>query len=137
MERPGTSNVMSAMPSLSTSILKFSIGPTLLHTCSYACGGLFSSFDFLFAAATPTATPSPAPIATPRLRPSARLSVAAPMATPAATPTPMKVAKIPPFILVHPLDHHCGAHAGADAERDQRALFIRTLQLIDHGAEDH
>ena len=29
MERPGTSNVMSAMPSLSTSILKFSIGPTL------------------------------------------------------------------------------------------------------------
>jgi hypothetical protein len=29
MERPGTSNVMSAMPSLSTSILKFSILPIL------------------------------------------------------------------------------------------------------------
>ncbi len=29
------------------------------------------------------------------------------------------------------------AHAGADAERDQRGLLAGALQLVEHGAQDH
>src|SRR5580704_14611104 len=37
----------------------------------------------------------------------------------------------------HPLDDRCGAHAGADAQRDQSGRSVAPFQFIEHGAENH
>src|SRR5688572_461601 len=39
--------------------------------------------------------------------------------------------------LLHPLDDRRRAHAGADAERHERRRLVRSLELVEDGAEDH
>src|SRR3569832_864897 len=52
-------------------------------------------------------------------------------AMPSASTSNLKLA------MLHPLDDRRGAHAGADAERNQRRLLAGALQFVEHGAEDH
>ena len=37
----------------------------------------------------------------------------------------------------HPLDDGRGAHAAADAQRDQRSRFVGALEFVEHGTENH
>src|SRR6266704_2920777 len=112
IERPGMSHVTSAMPSASVSTLKFLKAICLLPRCRQPKGAAVCLVGKGALAPCP-------PFQSNRVW-WARF----------ALPTPRSLA-------LNPLDDRRGAHAAADAQRDQRGRFVGALEFVKHGAENH
>src|SRR5450631_212913 len=113
IERPGISHVTSAMPSASVSTLKFLKAMCVLPGCRQPEGAAVVAARGVGKGA---------------LR---------------AVPTiPIRCVKgghaslCPPYGS-NPFDDGRGAHAAADAQRDQRGRFVGALEFVEHGAENH
>src|SRR6266700_4012311 len=119
IERPGMSQVTSAMPSASVSSLKFlkAICCSRFDIPSPLVGEGSERSEGGEGSASTEADPSPG---------SNSLHVFSP-----PSPTRGEGEKS------NPLDDGRGAHAAADAQRDQRGLLVGALELVEHGAEDH
>src|ERR1700759_3900214 len=57
-------------------------------------------------------------------------------ALPSASVSTLKFLKAISRSPLHTLDDRGGTHAAADAQRDQRGLFVAALEYVDHGAEN-
>src|SRR5262249_48084101 len=107
IERPGQSQVTSAMPSASVSSLKF---------LKAMCCSLMPAVRRVSVGGQSEERP-PIPL---RRKWWAQRSCAF------AHPTQL-----------NPLDDGRGAHAAADAQGHQRGLLVGALELVEHGAKDH
>src|SRR5215211_4942160 len=107
IERPGISQVTSAMPSASVSILKFLKAMLVAPSMSRRVGK-----------GTLRAVPT-------NLDPGVSLGGHASLCPPYV------------LGKSHPLDDGGGAHAAADAQRHQRRRFVGALELVEHGAQNH
>src|ERR1700744_5036879 len=58
-------------------------------------------------------------------------------AMPSASVPTLKFLKAISRSPLHALDDRGGTHAAADAQRDQRGLFVAALEFVEHGAENH
>src|ERR1700687_293692 len=114
IERPGVSQVTSTMPSESVSTLKFLKAMLSLPRCRQPVGAAVVSEIVGWAKrSVPTET---------RLDQNGGHGAKRAF----AHPTPL-----------NPLDDGRGAHAAADAQRDQRGRFVGALELVEHGTENH
>src|SRR6185312_10278655 len=118
IERPGISQVTSAMPSASVSTLKFLKAMVVAPSVPAAMSGAAVDFGFVESCRVGKAQRAHhylpcswwwARFALPTLR----------------------------SVVSHPLDNRRRAHATADAQRHQRGRLVGPLQLVEHGAEDH
>src|SRR6266699_2231490 len=124
IERPGMSQVTSAMPSASVSTLKFlkAMCRSQFERCRYSC---FATAPWRGGILLPSLLREGVGGGGPRAR--SRLWL------PPSPTLPRKGGRTPS----HALDDGRGAHAAADAQGHQRGLLVGALKLVEHGPEDH
>src|SRR5712672_1835285 len=113
IERPGMSQVTSAMPSASVSILKFLKAMLSFPSMPTASGAAVCLAGWAKRAPAPCPPISPMCILAGTLR------------------------FCPPYDRLDSFNDRCGAHAAADAQRYQRGRLVGAFEFVEHGAEDH
>src|SRR6202051_4115018 len=116
IERPGMSQVTSAMPSASVSTLKFLKAMLSLPRCRLPTGAAVVS-DRRGGKGAVCAVPT----IFIRSRSVGILRFAHPTV----------------LVPLNPLDDGRSAHAAADAQRHQRGRLVGALEFVEHGAQDH